>query len=207
MCSSGGIAVDLGERLVDPHEAELAVPEADPDGRRGEQRLEQRVGLERLLVQPRPVERDRQPPRELLGERRSPPRRAGWAGATTASARRSSGRRRRAAGPSPSASPRVSSSARSLVVARGLRREARARRPGCSSGSRDRKARTTGRRRVGRDLVARPEASRAPPRARRSRARSRRRTSAAPSSSATKTLHASPIRGTTIAGMRATASW
>ena len=61
--------VDRRERVVDPHEAEVAVPEADPDRGRDEQRVQLRVRLLRCAEEQRVVDRERRTPRELACER------------------------------------------------------------------------------------------------------------------------------------------
>ena len=61
--------VDRRERVVDPDEAEVAIPESDPDRRRDEQRVQLRVRLLRRAEQERIVDRERRPPRQLPGER------------------------------------------------------------------------------------------------------------------------------------------
>ena len=61
--------VDRGERVVDPDEAELAIPEADPDRGRDEQRVQLRVRLLRGAEEERVVDRERRAPRELARER------------------------------------------------------------------------------------------------------------------------------------------
>ena len=60
--------VDRGERVVDPHEAEVAVPEADPDRRRDEQRVQLRVRLLCAAEEQRVVDRECRTPRELACE-------------------------------------------------------------------------------------------------------------------------------------------
>ena len=74
--------VDRGERVVDADEAEVAVPEADPDRRRDEQRVELRVRLLRGAEEEGVVDRLRRPARDLVGEveiglAEPPPRLAG----------------------------------------------------------------------------------------------------------------------------------
>jgi hypothetical protein len=61
----GGELVDLRERVVHAHEAELPVPEADPDGRRDEQRVELREGALRLVEEEGIVDRERGPTRDV----------------------------------------------------------------------------------------------------------------------------------------------
>ena len=51
--------IELGKRVVQADEPELAVPEADPDRRRDEQRVEQRVRLVDLAVEPGVLEGER----------------------------------------------------------------------------------------------------------------------------------------------------
>ena len=62
------LAVDGGERVVHPDEAEVAIPEADPDRRRHEQRVELRVRLLGGSEETRVVDRERRAPRDLVRE-------------------------------------------------------------------------------------------------------------------------------------------
>jgi hypothetical protein len=63
-----GEAVDLGESVVDADEAELAIPEADPNRRRDEQRVEQRIRRLDGGVEPGVLDAERDPAGDLLGE-------------------------------------------------------------------------------------------------------------------------------------------
>ena len=64
----GRHAVDLGEVVVDAHEPQLAVVEAEPDRRAREHRVEHPVGLVGLLEQRRAVDRGGAALRELGGQ-------------------------------------------------------------------------------------------------------------------------------------------
>ena len=60
-----GHAVDLGERLVDAHVAQVGVEERQPGRRRGEERVEERQRLGRLAEEPRVVDGERGAARQL----------------------------------------------------------------------------------------------------------------------------------------------
>ena len=62
------LAIDGGERGIDPDEAELAIPEADSHRRRREQRVELGVRLLRSSEEARIVDRERCAPRDLVRE-------------------------------------------------------------------------------------------------------------------------------------------
>ena len=62
----GSEPVDRGECVVHADEAELPIPEADPDRRRDEQRVELCVGLLRGAEEKRVVDRLRRPARDLV---------------------------------------------------------------------------------------------------------------------------------------------
>ena len=64
----GSEPVDRGERVVHADEAELPVPEADPDRRRDEQRVELCVRLLRGAEEERVVDRERRSARDLVRE-------------------------------------------------------------------------------------------------------------------------------------------
>ena len=61
--------VELGERVVDPQVAEVAVPEPEADRRRRDERVERGGGLVRLAVEARVLDGEHRPARELLRQR------------------------------------------------------------------------------------------------------------------------------------------
>ena len=63
-----GHAVDLGERLVDPDVPQVGVEEREARGRRREERVEEGQRLGRLAEEPRVVDGERGPARQLGGE-------------------------------------------------------------------------------------------------------------------------------------------